>query len=43
LAPVPSADALTQAASGTFYDSVSNLLYIKFKDANAPFEVEIDK
>jgi len=43
LAPVPSADALTHATSGTFYDSVSNLLYIKFKDANAPFEVEIDK
>jgi alpha-glucosidase len=35
--------ALEKANSGAAYDSESRVLYIKFADANAPFEVQIDK
>jgi hypothetical protein len=41
LESVASADALAKAAAGELYDSASKVVYIKFKDANAPFEVQI--
>ena len=43
LETVTSMDAFSQASSGYFYASGSHVLYVKFRDANAPFEVEIDK
>jgi alpha-glucosidase len=43
LESVTSATALEKAASGAAFDSEHKVLYIKFADANAPFEVQIDK
>jgi alpha-glucosidase len=43
LESVASVDALAQAATGEVFDSANNVLYVKFKDANAPFAVEIAK
>ncbi len=40
---VANAVALAKAGSGVAFDSANNVLYIKFKDTNAPFEVEIEK
>jgi alpha-glucosidase len=40
---VASVDALVKAASGVAYDDAQQVLYIKFKDANAPFGVEISR
>jgi alpha-glucosidase len=43
LESVASVNELAKATSGEVYDSANKVLYIKFKDANAPFEAEIDK
>jgi alpha-glucosidase (family GH31 glycosyl hydrolase) len=43
LESVASVDALAKATTGEVYDSANKVLYVKFKDANAPFEVQIDK
>jgi hypothetical protein len=43
LETVSSVDALVKAAAGDVYDSANKVLYVKFKDTNAPFAVEISK
>jgi alpha-glucosidase (family GH31 glycosyl hydrolase) len=43
LESVISVTALAQASSGTAFDSEHKVLYVKFADANAPFEVQIIK
>ena len=43
LGSAASVDALAKASSGAAFDSSDKVLYIKFADVNAPFEVEIDK
>jgi hypothetical protein len=43
LESVASVDALAKATTGEVYDSANKVLYVIFKDANAPFEVQIDK
>jgi hypothetical protein len=43
LETVSSVDALVKAAAGEVYDSANKVLYVKFKDTNAPFAVEIGK
>ena len=43
LETVSSFGALAKATSGEAYDSASNVLYVKFRDTNALFAVEISK
>ncbi|MGA2984803.1 MAG: TIM-barrel domain-containing protein [Terriglobia bacterium] len=43
LESMASAAELEKANSGAAYDSESRVLYIKFPDANSPFEVQVDK
>ncbi len=43
LESVTSPAALKKASSGAAFDSENRVLYIKFADANAPFEVQIEK
>jgi hypothetical protein len=43
LETVSGVDALAKAGTGEAYDSENNVLYVKFKDTNAPFAVEIAK
>ncbi len=41
--PTASLDGLHQSVSSYFYDATGNVLYIRFKDTNSPFEVGVDK
>jgi len=43
LAAVSSIAALEKAASGAAFDGEHRVLYVKFTDAHAPFEVQIEK